>query len=63
MSEHGHAAPVPLNEAFDPKEIESFDSDDTQAGRAIGKMLSWFFLYTIIVMSLAAYWTYRSISG
>lgn len=62
MSEHGHAAPVPLDEAFEPKEIEEFESEDTIAGRAIGKMLSWFFLYTVIVMSLAAYWTYLSSS-
>jgi hypothetical protein len=46
---------------FNQSEIDQFDADDTQAGRAIGKMLSYFFLYTVIAMSIASYWTYRSL--
>ena len=47
---------------FSPEDLESFDDDDTEAGKNIGKMLSLFFLYTIVVMSLAAYWTFASIA-
>ena len=57
QQEATEAAPL-----FNQAEIEQFDADDTVAGRAIGKMLSWFFLYTVIVMSLAAWWTYEAIN-
>ena len=61
-SAEGHVtAPAPLESLFDRKEIAQFDADDVQAGRAIGKMLSLFFLYTIIAMSFVAWWTYRSV--
>lgn len=58
MSEH----PAPAPEApvpFTSSQIKQFDADDAQAGAAIGKMLSIFFFYTVIVMaisSLATYW-------
>ena len=48
-------------ELFTPAERSQFDRDDTDAGRAIGKMLSLFFLYTVIVMSICAWWTWQSI--
>jgi len=61
---HAHPAPnLPLNELFEPNEIAQFEADDTEAGKNIGKMLSIFFLYTLIAMSIAGYWTYRSVSG
>lgn len=43
---------------FTPVEIEQFEADDVVAGSAIGKMLSILFLYTVLVMSFVAYWTY-----
>lgn len=46
---------------FNDEELKQFDADDSQAGGAIGKMLTILFLYTIAVMSLAAIWTYYSI--
>ena len=46
---------------FERSEMEFFESEDVRAGRALGKMLSLFFLYTILAMSLAAYWTWESI--
>ena len=49
-------------ELFSDADIEQFSNDDTEAGRAIGKMLSIFFFYTVIVMSLAGLWTYMSLS-
>ena len=44
---------------FPPEEIRQFEADDAEAGSAIGKMLSLFFLYTVIVMAISAYVTYR----
>ena len=38
-----------------------FDADDVVAGKAIGVMLSLFFLYTMIAMSIVGYWTFRTI--
>jgi hypothetical protein len=50
------AAIVPEN-PFNRDDIAQFDADDVAAGKSIGVMLSWFFLYTVVVMSLAAWWT------
>lgn len=58
--EHHHAPPPPK---FDEYEIEEFEADDNQAGSAIGKMLALFFLYTVIVMALAAWWTFRAVNN
>ncbi len=56
----GHAtATAPPQPLFDPEELAQFDSDDTLAGSHIGKMLAFFFLYTVIVMSIVVWWTYR----
>jgi len=46
---------------FSPVEIEQFSADDVTAGGAIGKMLAALFLYTIVAMSIAGWWTYSSI--
>ncbi|MEW4527892.1 MAG: hypothetical protein ACF8PG_08310 [Maioricimonas sp. JB045] len=48
---------------FDRSELKQFDADDVEAGRAICKMLSLFFFYTVIVMGLSTYITYRWITG
>ena len=56
-------APVeqaPLEALFEPDEFAQFDRDDTAAGSHIGKMLAVFFLYTVIVMALVAWWTYNA---
>ncbi len=52
---------VPPEMPFDREDLAQFDSDDVSAGRAIGKMLAFFFLYTIFAMSLAAYWTWTTL--
>ena len=57
---HGHAAPT-VEYHFDNQDLDFFDAEDVQAGRAIGKMLSSFFLYTVFAMSFVAYWTFRSL--
>lgn len=51
-----HEAPL-----FSPVEVEQFSADDVTAGSAIGKMLSALFLYTIVAMGIAGWWTYSSI--
>ncbi|QDT54300.1 hypothetical protein Pan44_23290 [Caulifigura coniformis] len=44
---------------FAREELRQFDNDDYEAGSNIGKMLSLFFLYTVLVMAFSAYVTYR----
>lgn len=51
-------AAEPFDDHFRPADIDGFTADDTEAGSAIGKMLAWFFLYTVIVMSISAWWTF-----
>ena len=58
--DHGHG-PVMPEMKFEPADLERFDNDDTDAGKAIGIMLSLFFVYTIVAMSIAAWWTYSSL--
>lgn len=56
-------APVPEEKPlFSDADLEQFDADDVQAGSAIGKMLSIFFLYTVIAMSIVVWWTFRAVS-
>lgn len=43
---------------FAPEEVKQFSADDAEAGRAIGKMLSLFFLYTVIVMVISTIATF-----
>ena len=62
MSESQEMSSSTADPLFNDKELEQFSSDDTDAGRAIGKMLSFFFLYTIVVMSMAAWWTFASVA-
>lgn len=50
-------SPTPQN-PFDPDELEQFDRDDVDAGKHIGVMLSAFFIYTVIVMSVAGLVTF-----
>ena len=46
---------------FSPVEIEQFGADDVSAGGSIGKMLSALFLYTVLAMGIAGWWTWSSI--
>lgn len=72
MSDHSHGHPAVASHApehapasspadFEKSEIEMFDRDDVTAGTAIGRMLAIIFLYTILAMSIAGLWTYRSL--
>ena len=54
---------TPIDEPFGREDIKEFSADDVEAGQAITKMLSLFFLYTVIVMGLSTYVTYRWVFG
>jgi hypothetical protein len=47
-------APDPL---FSKADIREFESEDSNAGRIICKMLSILFIYTLVAMSIVSYWT------
>ncbi len=46
---------------FSREELRTFAADDADAGRHIGKILSALFIYTLIAMSVATWWTLRTI--
>ena len=58
MSDLPHAKQEEQPIPFTPQELKGFDQDDVQAGSAIGKMLSLFFLYTILAMAVSSIATY-----
>ena len=58
--EQATATELPVN-PFEREELAQFDADDVTAGKAIGVMLSLFFLYTMVAMSIVGYWTFCSI--
>ncbi|MBW3541474.1 MAG: hypothetical protein KY476_14500 [Planctomycetes bacterium] len=53
---------LPASPLFEDDELARFQSDDHQAGRAIGKMLASFFFYTVVVMSIVVWWTISTLS-
>ena len=57
----GTAVLAPPEPLFEKDELAQFDEDDITAGRAICKMLSLFFLYTMFAMALVGLWTYGSV--
>lgn len=64
MSDHASHDAVPASQdapLFSAVEVEQFSADDVTAGGAIGKMLSALFLYTILAMAIAGWWTHSSI--
>ncbi len=54
------ATELPEN-PFEREELAQFDADDVNAGKAIGVMLSLFFLYTMIAMSIVGLWTFITV--
>lgn len=56
MSDHSNE--TSSEQLFSNDEVKQFGLDDAEAGRAIGKMLSALFLYTVIAMSISAIVTY-----
>ncbi|MCA8993891.1 MAG: hypothetical protein KDA88_18035 [Planctomycetaceae bacterium] len=55
MSEHtaSEHATAEAQNLFTQAELKQFEADDAEAGQAIGKMLSMFFFYTVIVMIIS----------
>ena len=49
---------IPPPGLFDKDDLTYFGAEDRHAGGVIGKMLSLFFFYTVIVMLLVAIWTF-----
>jgi hypothetical protein len=48
---------------FGEGEMQDLDREDVQAGRVMAWLLCFFFLYTIVVTIIAAWWTWDSIRG
>lgn len=46
---------------FTREELRQFAADDAEAGRRIGKILAALFIYTIVAMSVAIWWSFRTI--
>ena len=45
---------------FNREELNSFEQEDLEAGKLIGRLLCFFFAYTVVVCALAAWWTYNA---
>lgn len=52
----------PPAEIFDREDVAEFDADDAKAGRVIGKLLTLFFVYTIVATGIVGLWTYFVVS-
>jgi hypothetical protein len=52
---------VPQADTLAPSEFAALDREDSQAGRVIGWLLAFFFLYTIVVSILVAWWTWDAL--
>ena len=46
---------------FSREELREFAQDDAEAGRRIGKILASLFIYTVIAMSVAIWWTFQTV--
>ena len=55
-----HAVP-PGASQLAPEEFSALEREDVEAGTLIGRLLAFFFLYTIVVTILAAWWTWDAI--
>jgi hypothetical protein len=55
MADHAHAETSAGTKAplFDQQELQEFEAADAEAGSAIGRMLSMFFLYTVFAMTVS----------
>ncbi len=63
MSDQTSTAVASSEPLFTSEEVKQFDCDDAEAGRAIGKMLSVMFFYTVVVMAISAAATYYWVSN
>lgn len=66
MTSHASPTSDQQHNPFSKEELRHFEDEDAEAGSAIGKMLSLFFFYTVIVMtisSVATYWWITAANG
>jgi hypothetical protein len=60
-----HPTPAPAGpqsvRPFDAEELAALDREDVQAGKVMARLLCFFFLYTIVVTVIAAWWTWDAI--
>jgi hypothetical protein len=63
VTAHAEPAVAEAEHPFTPGELTQFDDDDSTAGRAICRMLTLFFFYTVMVMGLSGLWTYFAVFG
>lgn len=57
-------APLEANhpeDPFTPEDVAQFDADDAEAGSAIGRMLTLFFFYTVVAMTITGLCTWFEI--
>ena len=47
---------------FSREELRQFESDDAEAGRRIGKILTTLFVYTLVAMSIVIWWTLKTVN-
>jgi len=47
---------------FSNAEIREFEADDVEAGRRIAKILTAFFIYTLLAMCVSIAWSFAVIS-
>ena len=57
---HTPKTPPPIR-PFDAEELADLDREDAQAGKVMARLLCFFFLYTIVVTVIAAWWTWDAI--
>lgn len=50
------------DELFTSAQLREFDAEDTAAGRNIAKILTAFFVYTVLAMGVAIGWSFVVIS-
>lgn len=56
-----NVTPTPSPPSFGADELATLDREDGEAGKVIAQLLCFFFLYTIVVMVIAAWWTWDAI--
>lgn len=51
----------PESELFTREEIALFREDDAQAGRVVGTALCTMFAWSVFILSVVVWWTYRTV--
>ena len=54
-------SPTPPATPFGAEELAALDQEDVEAGKVMARLLCFFFLYTIVVTVIAAWWTWDAI--